>query len=224
MKIKQIFLVFAFLLCGLSTYGRDKKVTITASEADAIIYADGQQVGVGNAVVVVPAYGQVTVKVVKLAYITFETTYYNGGGKKPPKSYHVKMIRDDAYDASTRSDKANVDFTIIIKDNISAEDAWKLTTQIVTDYFDAIEVSDIGTTYLRTSWNVQGFVSRTVRTRFIIKLGTANPLTYKIKLVSEASNYSGVSVKSDESFKEWDRILRKYENIISDFNTRLGKN
>jgi len=224
MKIKQIFLVFAFLLCSLCSLARDKKMIITASESDAIIFADGQQVGVGNATVVIPAYGQVTIRVSKLTFITFEATYYNGSGKTPPKSYHVKMIKDDAYEASTRSDKANVDFSIIIKDNISIDDAWKLTTQIVTDYFDAIEVSDKETTYLRTSWNVQGFLSKTVRTRFIIKLGAARPLTFKIKLVSEASTTPGVSVKSDESFKEWDRVLRRYENLISDFTTRLGKN
>jgi hypothetical protein len=56
----------------------------------------------------------------------------------------------------------------------------------------------------------------------IIKLGSSNPLTFKVKLVSEFSGASGTSVKADEQFREWDRVLRKYQNIISDFSTRLA--
>jgi hypothetical protein len=109
-----------------------------------------------------------------------------------------------------------------INSKYEPSDAWKLTTQIVTDYFDAIEVADKETSYLRTAWSIQSFEQNTIRTRLIIKLGNSNPLTFKVKLVSEYSGNSGTSVKADEQFHEWDRVLRKYQNIISDFSTRLG--
>jgi hypothetical protein len=132
------------------------------------------------------------------------------------------MKRDDALEASIKTDQANVDFAVVVNPQLDATNSWKLTTQIVTDYFDAIEVSDKETSYLRTAWSIQTFEQNTIRTRLIIKLGNSNPLTFKIKLVSEASGVAGTSVKADEQFREWDRILRKYQNIISDFTTRLG--
>ena len=132
------------------------------------------------------------------------------------------MKKDDALEASVKTDQANVDFSVTVNDKLSTVDAWKLTTQIVTDYFDAIEVSDKETSYLRTAWSIQSFQQNTIRTRLIIKLGSSSPLTFKVKLVSEFSGNSGTSVKADEQFSEWDRILRKYQNIISDFSTRLA--
>jgi hypothetical protein len=132
------------------------------------------------------------------------------------------MKRDDAEEASVKTDQANVDFAVEVNPKFDPTDAWKLATQIVTDYFDAIEVSDKETSYLRTAWSIQTFQQNTIRTRLIIKLGNSNPLTYKVKLVSENSGASGTSVKSDEQYREWDRVLRKYQNIISDFATRLG--
>ena len=47
--------------------------------------------------------------------------------------------------------------------------------------------------------------------------------TYKIKLNSEYSGASRTSVKADELYRSWDRVLRKYENVIGDFGTRLQK-
>jgi hypothetical protein len=129
------------------------------------------------------------------------------------------MKRDDAYDASIQTDIANID--IELKTTMSEEDAWKLISMIITSYFDVIEVTDRETGYLRTSWVVQSFQQNTIRTRMIVKLGNTDPLTYKIKLVSEESRNPGTSVKSDELYREWDRVLRKYSNVIDELTSRL---
>jgi len=55
----------------------------------------------------------------------------------------------------------------------------------------------------------------------IVKLGDTDPLTYKIKLVSEESKKPGTSVKNDELYREWDRVLRKYSNVIDELQSRL---
>lgn len=128
----------------------------------------------------------------------------------------------DAEEASIKTDQANIDFSVEVNKKYDLSQAWKLTTQIVTDYFDDIEVSDRETSYLRTAWSVRSFRQATIRTRLIIKLGNSDPLTFKIKLVSEYSRIPSASVKSDEQFVEWDRILRRYQNVIGDFSARLG--
>ena len=94
---------------------------------------------------------------------------------------------------------------------------------IITSYFDVIEVTDRETGYLRTSWEVKSFKQNTIRTRMIVKLGTTDPLSYKIKLVSEESFSPNTSVKSDELFREWDRVLRKFQNVIDELQSRLSK-
>lgn len=198
-------------------------IKISTSEVDAKIFVDGQHLGTGNLKVKVPYNNCVNVRVEKTGFLTYDENYCNKPKQtKHPKSKYFDMKKDDAIEASSKSDQANVDFSVEISKKIDATAAWKLATQIVTDYFDAIEVSDKETSYLRTSWNVKLFDQNTVRTRFIIKLANSNPLTYKIKLVSEYSGKTNTSAKDDEKFKEWDRVLRKYQNIISDFQTRLG--
>jgi len=223
MKIAKNLIIAFLLLSSISTFARNKKVVITVSEQSAIIYANGKEMGAGSAIVIVPAYGELTVEVKKVGFLTAKHIFYNMPNQpKPPKSYHFILEKDDAYEASLKNDQANVNFSIVVNEKLSVTEAWKLTTQIVTDYFDAIEVSDKETSYLRTSWNIHTFQQNTIRTRFIIKLGDSDPLTFKIKLVSEYSGKSGTSVKADEKFKEWDRVLRKYKNIITDFSNRLS--
>lgn len=223
MKIAKNLIIAFLLLSSISSFARKKKVTITASEQSAIIYADGEEMGTGSALVIVPAYGKLTVEVKMTGFLTDRHVFYNMPFRpKPPKTYHFDLQKDDAFDATIINDQANVDFSIVVNEKLTVTEAWKLATQIVYDYFDAIEVSDKETSYMRTSWNVHTFQQNTIRTRFIIKLGDSDPLTYRVKLVSEQSGKHGTSVKADEKYKEWDRVLRKYKNIIIDFSTRIS--
>lgn len=215
--------LFGFALATIAIGVKGQNVLVNCSESDAKIYVDGQNLGTGTLKVRVPKNACVNVKVQKVGYLTAEQTYCNkNGGTKPPKRQYFELAKDDAFEASVQTDQANVDFSVVVNPKYSLSDAWKLATQIVTDYFDAIEVSDKETSYLRTAWVVQTFKQNTIRSRFIIKLGNSSPLTYKVKLVSEYSGVAGTSVKSDELYHEWDRLLRKYENVVGDFNTRLG--
>ena len=213
------------LLSGLLLFyvSNSQHVVISASEPDAKIIVDGQNLGTGTLKIKVPKETCVNVKIQKVGFLKYEQIYCNKkGGTNPPSKQYFEMKKDDAEEASIKTDQANVDFAVEVNKKYEILDAWKLTTQIVTDYFDAIEVSDKETSYLRTAWSIQSFQQNTIRTRLIIKLGNSNPLTFKIKLVSESSGLSGTSVKADEQFRDWDRVLRKYQNIISDFSTRLG--
>lgn len=200
-----------------------QKIEISASEPDAKIIVDGQQLGTGTAKIKVPTNSCVDVKVIKPGFLKYEQSFCNKKGMaEPPKKQFFDMQKDDAEEASLKTDQANVDFSVEVNKKLDPNDVWKRAYQVVTDYFDAIEVADKETSYLRTAWSVQTFQQNTIRTRLIIKLAKSDPLTYKIKLVSEYSGYPLTSVKSDELFHDWDRILRKYQNVISDMNSRLG--
>ena len=222
LKTSLAFLLFSMLLIGLSNpaFAGKKKIIFSTSEPDAQIFIDGKLMGSGQVEVIVLNNSCVTVRVEKVGFLIETINFCNKKGSAvPPKSYYVQMRRDDAYDASVQTDIANID--IEIKTSKDELDAWKLLSQIITSYFDVLEVTDRETGYLRTAWVVQSFQQNTIRSRVIVKLGNSDPLAYKVKLVSEESRAPGTSVKSDELFREWDRVLRKFENIQEELRTRL---
>ena len=219
-RFPKLLLFVVAILISTSTFALKKKVTISSSQSDARIYVDGQLMGNGQVQIVVMSNSCVTVQIYKTGYLSVRKTFCNKkSSPKPPKTFYAEMIRDDAYDASIQTDIANVD--INLTSNKSEAETWKLISQIIMSYFDVIEVTDRETGYLRTSWVVQSFTQNTIRTRVILKSGSSNPLTYKVKLVSEASGMAMTSVKADEKFKEWDRVLRKYQSVLDELQNRL---
>lgn len=87
--------------------------------------------------------------------------------------------------------------------------------------FDVLEVTDKETGYIRTAWEVQSFNGEsTIRTRVIVKMADSNPLKYMIKIASERAD-KVVSVKDDQEFEEWNRILKRYQYIIEEAQARL---
>lgn len=216
----SITLILAIML-SLDSFAGKRVVKLTVSEADAMIYVNNRHVGTGQCEVVIPSDQCVTVKIEKLAYLTEIIKYCNKkGNPEPPKTQFVQMERDDSWDASEATDMVNID--IEVPTGKSELEAWKLISQIVTNQFDVIEVTDRETGYLRTAWVIQHFKKNTVRSRMIVKLGSNDPLTYRVKLVSEQAGQPDASVKSEELFKEWDRVLKKYKEVIREIQTRLN--
>ena len=218
--IKNVIL-FTILFFSISAIAGKKEIQFSVSEPDAKIFVDGKLMGTGQLEIIVQSHACVTVKVEKASFLTGIIEFCNKPEfAPPPKTYYMQLEKDDSYDATEATDVANID--IEIKTTKTEIEAWKLLSQIITSYFDIIEITDRETGYLRTSWIAQTFKQRTIRTRMIVKLGSTDPLTYKIKLVSEQAGAAQTSVKSDELFKEWDRVLRKYKEVIHEIQTRLG--
>jgi hypothetical protein len=217
---KKVLFLFLGLISVINVFSKDKKVRFSCSEADAKIYVEGKLVGTGQADIIVPGYTCLAVKIEKTGFLVGKVEFCNKPGfAPPPKIYQFTLEKDDAYDASTATDISNVD--IEVKSTKSQTEAWKLISQIVTTYFDAIETTDKETGYMRTAWVVKSFKQSLIRTRLVVKSGGGSGASYKIKLISEISTVPNASVKNDEQFKEWDRVLRKYKDVISEIQSRL---
>jgi hypothetical protein len=211
-------LSFAF---SLSVTAGKKTVRLELREPDVKIYLEGKLLEPGQVDIVVPSDACVTVKAEKTGFLVKSVTFCNKPDiAPPPKSYSLEMERDNAYDSSEMSDLINKD--IEIKTHKPEAETWKMMSQIITSYFEDIEVADRESGYLKTSWVVQDFKQNTVRTRMIVKFGSTEPVTYKIKLVSEQSGLPKTGVQSDDHFRRWDRILRKYKGIIYEIQAKLG--
>jgi len=225
MKTKVfITLIGALLLLtagSFEAFAGKKKINFSVSESDARILVDGTQVATGSAELIVETNQCIKVRVEKTGFLTEEMEFCNKkDSPEIPKDYRVNLLTDDAYDASVALHIVNQD--IEVKTAKSEEEAWKLLSQIVTNYIDVIEVTDRETGYLRTAWEIDPFSRNTIRTRIIIKLASTDPLSYKIKVVSEESGKPQTSVKNDEYFREYDRILKKYKDIVSEMQSRLS--
>jgi hypothetical protein len=198
-----------------------KKVQIGVSESDAEIYLNGRLVGKGSAEIVVQKGSCVTVIVRKVGFLEDKIEFcFKKGHAEPPKTHYIEMVRDDSYDASIQTDIANVDIELVVND-MDKDTAWKLINQIVLSYIDVIEMTDKETGYLRTAWSLKTFKQNTIRTRIIVKESSSDPLVFKAKLISEYSGQPLTSVKADELYKEWDRVLRSYSDVISEFQARV---
>jgi hypothetical protein len=218
MKTNQYFLLF-LLLTSLTSYGqkvRDEKMKITCSDPNAVITVNGSSAGNGSADVRLLANSCTEISATKEGLFAKTVEFCNKGLTKLPKAYYIELEKDVAFEASEKTDIANVDINVRLKK--SQADSWKAVNNVVLQYVDAIEISDKENFYLRTAWVAGSFNSGLVRTRIIIK--SSGSESFIIKILSEKAP-TGSSIKEDEKFKEWDRVLRKYSKIIEELQNRI---
>ena len=213
---------FGLLTLPTATFAQKaKKRTVTIStESGANLYVDGKQV-TAPAKIKIDKQATVNVKVEKTGFVTEVRNYENNGVNIIPKTDFIQLEADEAYENSFVTNLANQD--IDIRPSRSEDESWVLLNRIVTGSFDVVAIMDKTTGYMATAWSAKAFNSAVVRTRLIVRTSNTNPLEYKAKLVSEIAP-PGTSVVADESFRRWDRVLRTYENIIPDLQSRLSVN
>jgi hypothetical protein len=212
----------AILLLFITTvaFAGKKKIQFTTSQTDASVYVDDKFIGKSNVTVFILKESCVTVRIEKEGFLTYYIEFCNKKtAENLPKKYHIKMDKDDAYAASLKINNSNNE--VKVKARKGKDASWKLLNQILLSYSDDMEASDKETGYLRTAWQLKTFKQNTIRTRIIVKEHSSDPLVFKIKLVSEESNRPLTNSKSDEFYTEWNRVLRKYKDVITEIQSRL---
>jgi hypothetical protein len=219
--LSKIFLAVGVFL-SLSSFAHDKEITIKCTEAQAIISADGQQVGVGMAKIKIKKNFSVTVEISLPGFIKYKNTYYNDDSHpKLDAEYTIELFKDESYESSVNGGNI-ANQHVNINSSKDEDKSWKVISEVVTTNFDILEVSDKSTGYIRTAWQTQSLGGKTIRTRIIIKgLSTDSKASYKIKIISEFADKEGISAQQDESFKPWDRLLKKYSSMIPELQERL---
>lgn len=222
--MKKILFFTTFLLIATVTFSNTWKITITVSEPDAEIFVNGVKIGNSPSVAKIENKSCAEIEIKKTGFLTEKRTWCIGkpGIPEPSKKEFITLKKDESYDASSKTDNANVDFAVEINKKLTEEAAWKLGNQIVRNYIDDIVQSDVSSGYLMTAWKIQIFPKKVIRTRVIMKLSNSNPLTYKIKIESQYSDDEKASPKDDEKFEDWDRVLKKYDKLTSEFQDRLS--
>ncbi|MHA7110461.1 hypothetical protein ACRTDU_10075 [Sunxiuqinia elliptica] len=225
MKKKYLFLIVFILAIPFLTVAQlgKKTISVTVDPKDANIYANGELLGQGAVEVVVRKNDCVKLEVGKTGWLWQSAKFcHQKGYAKPPKSKYFELQKDDAFEASiSGTDISNIDIPVRVKDGLNEKDAWRQVAQIITSYFDVIEVTDRETGYLRTAWHLNSFSQSSIRTRLLLKTASNDPLTFTVKIVSERANGKGVSAKADEKYQEWSRVLRKFSGIVDEVLSRM---
>jgi len=217
---RRFFVVIVLLLfCTLTVSSQTKTITVVPDNAR--IWLNGSEVAVGTYVIkfnnktdfvmlkfYAPGY---YVKTIKL----FKTD--------PRKTISYNLQIDEAEANSIGGEaalNANRWVNITVKSKLDEDAAWKRLMATVTEYFDQIETRDKGAGWIKTSWITRDFGGVVqVRTMLEIKADfSGDGLGYRARLVSEIK-WSG---ENSEGWQKYDRILKKYENVINDIQTRLG--
>ena len=200
-----------------------RRVNVVAP-AEAKILVNQKEAGVGTAAVGIPAGTCVQVRVEQTAFLPVTREYCaRESSPAPPGDDAIMLNPDESFAASAPSDSVNQNITIEVAATRTEEQAWRLLSSVVLSRFDVLENADRETGYLRTAWQSKSFSDGAVviRTRVIIKRTGSDPLRYTVKLASERSKVAGASVRDDDSFVPWDRVLTGYQGLIGELQAKL---
>ena len=229
--LKRIsILLMLLLVAGAVDVSAKKKLKITVVPSDAQISVDGNYIGDGVVEVTLDKSDFIAIKIEKEGYITQETKFYRTDKRS---AISFTMRPDKFYEASVPSGLVNKFFSVNVSPEYYTVDAngkkdpdkaWKLIHQILLNYFDEMQTTDISSGFIQTPWDYERFSEskQAVRTRVTVKqAGVAeDALVFQIKISSEEAPLIGMS--NENSYREVVRILKKFEPLISEFQSRLS--
>ena len=135
----------------------------------------------------------------------------------------AKLEEDPAYTTTAESEATNKWLRIPIDPVINRADTWQKVIDSVTSLYDSLEQLDQASGYLRSTPRIKVFSKGPegpffVRTQFIGSISSADPLTYKIKVISKRR----LKGESDENWKEFDRVFSEDALLVEELTNRLG--
>ena len=229
----KIVVISGILLTFTSLNADAKKRTLKISvvPSDAQISVDGNYMGDGVVEVTLDKSDFIAIKLEKEGYLTQENKFYKSD-KRNAISYTMRP--DKFWEASVPSGLVNKFFSVSVSPEFYTKDkdgkidpdkAWKLIHQILLNYFEEMQTTDMSSGFIQTPWEYERFSEskQAVRTRVTVKQSgiSEKELVFQIKISSEEAPLVGMS--NESSYREVVRILKKFEPLISEFQSRLSK-
>ena len=214
---KMLIALLALFVAVPAVQAQKKKISVIPAEAK--IYVDGQYVADGSYILQFNNKNEVYVlKLECPGYATKENLRVLRSDTR--KTIVYTLNKDDALEGSVASEQANKYFTIRVRPGVTVEQAWKLLTQTMLNYYDELQTSDRSSGFMNTAWAYQTFpmAQLKVRTRVQIKERTNDDeLAYQIRISSEIADIDA----GKQGYKAWDRVVKKYEPLINEMQMRL---
>ena len=217
-----IAFIMMFPVCSCSA----QRKTVYVTPETAKIFYNGHEVGNGAYQIKFNRDEDfVVLKFEAPGYITRTVKLFKDN---PKNTIAYELFVDEAMMNSLGADEGvdltNKYFTITCKQGMSEDVVWKRLMNVAITNFENVEVRDKAAGWIKTGWVNTTFAYQIVRTRMEIQLQFTgeNELSYRVKISSEiADKDCGFN---DQCFVKYSRILRKYEQVISELQTSIGSN
>ena len=216
-----VLLMVGFIL-PKTVFAQTKTIYVTPEEAK--IYYNGHEVGNGTYQIKFKRSDDFAIfKFEAPGYITKKVKVFR---TNPNKTLTYALLKDEAMANSVGGedgvDIANKFFVIKAKDGLSEMDVWKRIVNIAINHFENIETMDKDAGWIKTAWIYDDFPGQSVRTKLEVRsqYSSDDKLTCRVKVYSEISESN---TKKDEAFQQYDRVLRKYNDIVTELQTTVGQ-
>lgn len=188
---KSTFVLITVLLTGCATPVPTPETTITTTPESAEVTIDGQPMGPAPISFLFDFSTQQEYALVakKEGYFTESklVTPSSITGEQP--TLNIKLYESPMWQATTVSPATNEWMRLIVNPNIGNEEIWQRMVDATTKRFPELEEFDYNSGYIKSVLKGKRFDSPRgefrLRSRFIAAVADEDPLTYKIKLVSE---------------------------------------
>lgn len=205
-----------------------KKKTVHVIPENAKIFLNGAEVGSGSYEIDFKRNMDfVILKFEADGYVERTVRLYKDN---PKNTVSYTLAEDDAFTNSSGAEDgisyANNYFSVTAKQGMTEDEVWKRLMNIAVSNFENVEIRDKSAGWIRTGWSVAKFrkSGRSVRTRLEIKLQFTGDeeISFRVRLQSQmAESDCGYS---DQCYRDYDRLLKKYTSVISELQTTLGSN
>lgn len=231
--MKQLFFTCMLACITLNAFPEKKAkiIKITVQPKESAIYVDNVLVGYGYAEFNRPKKKN-DVAIIRCEcneYSSINTKFYGGDERN---SISFSLQQDGFFRGSATSGLVNKFITVILDPEyytidgdkkVDVEPAWKLLHQILLNYFEEIETTDVHGGFLQTPWSYKSFnlSEKQLRTRVTVRdISTPERVAFQIKISSEVA---GSMAARHGEFTEIDRIPKELEPMVQELQTRIGK-
>ena len=217
----SVFCLLAILLTACATPVPTPETQINTTPDGASIAIDGQEMGTAPVSFLFDfvATGEYALVAKKEGYFTETKTITPDlvTGEQP--SIQIKLHASPMWQATTVSPATNEWMRLIVNPNIGTAEIWQRMVDATTKRFPELEEFDYNSGYIKSVVKGKRFNTPRgefrLRSRFIAAVADEDPLTYKIKLVSEWTD-KGIE------WYPYNRVFIEDGQLINELIDRFG--
>jgi hypothetical protein len=159
------------------------------------------------------------VSVTKDGYLSAAQTIYSDTAMAHAGQLRYDLPKDPSWQETTESQAANTWLKIQISPQFTQESMWQRLVDSITTRYANIEQMDQASGYIRSVPIVKTYKTPagndSIRTYFLGSIASADPLVFKVKIVSERS-------AGQDQWLPWHRIFREDDELIEELQNRMG--
>ncbi len=207
--------------CFAQGYGYRANVkTILVIPSEARIFVNNEPVGKGSYDLSFEYRDKVLLTFSCDGYETASYTLYRNHAEQ---TITYKLSKDEAFENSIGGETAgqyvNRWVPIVVRPELTKDEAWLRMISIVKENFDHLEKTDKSAGWIRTFPTITPYKASDVRTVLeIVPSYSTGELQYKVRLSFEKRRKG----TGDDGWKSYYRLLKKYKDVIPNLINSVG--